>query len=62
MVKTALIYHSKNISWASPKNYLISLGITGNILDTAVEIIHVSRPAVLTLLFKAKAKTISGFG
>ena len=55
MVKIALIYYGNN-------NFLISLGVTGNILDTAVEIIHFSRPVILKLLFKVKAKTISGFG
>ena len=49
LVKTELIYWHNNISRATPENYLIFLGITGNILDTAVEIIHISRPVILKL-------------
>ena len=37
------------MSQAFPENYLICLGITGIILHTAVEIIHVSRPVILKL-------------
>ena len=45
----AILLSRHNIFRTLPENYLISIGITGNILDTAVEIIHVSRPVILKL-------------